>query len=244
MISNTTKLLINHGISHIMIIPAVMYGELWMWLCSFLWWYVVAMVSISGGYHRFYSHRAFKGGKIYEFFVNFFGIFSGAGPALSWAATHIQHHVYSDKELDPHSYKHKGWFAVYFNTWGYNFQIKRKYVKKLMKNKTLVWWMKNYFKVNLAVIVLFFLIDPLLFIFGYAMPVVFAFHGYGILNILGHVGNKPTNTIIGNILTAGEGWHENHHKKPGNVNIGLHWYQFDPTKYFCRYIDSLNRGKT
>ena len=47
-------------------------------------------------------------------------------------------------------------------------------------------------------------------IFGYAMSVVLAFHGYGILNILGHAGGNPTNSWLANILTAGEGWHANH----------------------------------
>jgi stearoyl-CoA desaturase (delta-9 desaturase) len=235
-VSNTTKLIINHIICHIALIPAVIYGEIWMWIGAFLWWYIIAIVSISGGYHRYYSHKAFKAGKVYEFFVNFLGIFSGAGPALSWAATHIQHHVYSDSENDPHSYKHKGVFAVYCNTWGYGFQIKRKFVKKLLKRKELVWWMKNYFKVNIAIVLTLILIDPMLFVFGYAVPIVFAFHGYGLLNILGHLGNKPTNTWIGNILTAGEGWHANHHKKPGSIAIGETRWQFDPTKYFCNLI--------
>lgn len=237
----TTKLLFNHAITHISLIPAFLYGELWMWVSAFVWWYVIAIVSISGGYHRFYSHKSFKAGKIYEFFVNFLGIFSGAGPALTWAATHIQHHVSSDGPEDPHSYKHRGVFAVYVNTWGYNFSIKRKYIKKLLKNDTLKWWHKNYFKVSIAIMILLYAIDPMLFVFGYAVPTVFAFHGYGILNVLGHIGNKPTNTFIGNILTAGEGWHANHHRRPGSIDIGIKWYQFDPTKYFCHMINKRHK---
>ena len=37
-------------------------------------------------------------------------------------------------------------------------------------------------------------------IFGYAMPVVLAFHGYGILNVLGHRGAQPNNSWVANIF--------------------------------------------
>ena len=233
--NNTTKLLINHGFSHLMLIPAFMYGEWWMFLVAFLWWQVIAIISISGGYHRYYSHKSYECSNWYQHLINFLGIFSGAGPALTWAAVHKQHHAHSDKEDDPHSYHYKGRLAVYVNTWGYTSKIKRKFIKTLWRDPILKWWHKNYFKINLGIIILFTLIDPLLMVFGYAMPVVFAFHGYGLLNILGHK-DGPTNSFIANILTAGEGWHLNHHKKPGSYRIGKEWWQFDPTAWFIKLV--------
>lgn len=240
---NTTKLLTNHIFCHLMLIPAFIYGSWWMFALSFLWWYVIAIISISGGYHRYYSHKSFRSGKLYEYAVNILGIFSGAGPVLSWAAAHRQHHAYSDTENDPHSYAYKGIFSVYANTWGYGFQIKRKFIKSLMKNDILRWFYKHYFKVNLAIIVVFFLIDPLFMIFGYAIPVVFAFHGYGLLNVLGHKDKKPYNSWIANILTAGEGWHKNHHNDAANYRIGNKdiWWQFDPTATFIKIIKKDTR---
>ena len=220
---NTTKLILNHIFCHLMLIPAFMYGELWMFVASFFWWYTVAIVAISGGYHRYYSHNSFKVGKWYEYVVNVLGMFAGAGPALTWAGTHRQHHAFSDSEDDPHSSTFKGMWAVYVNTWGYDFKIKRKFIKHLFKNPILRFFHKYYFKLNVAIIIGFTLIDPLFMIFAYAMPVIFAFHGYGILNILGHTGAKPTNSWVANILTAGEGWHENHHKRAYSYEIGQKW---------------------
>jgi stearoyl-CoA desaturase (delta-9 desaturase) len=233
---NTTKLLINHTFAHLMMIPAVIYGEWWMWLAGFFWWQVIAIVAISGGYHRYYSHFSFKASKWYEYTVNFLGIFSGAGPVMTWAATHRQHHAYSDTDLDPHSHSIKGWFPVYINTWGYGFKIKRKFIVRLMRDPVLVWFYKHYFKLNIAIIVVLTLINPLLMIFGYALPVVLAFHAYGLLNILGHRGGKPNNNWIANILTAGEGWHENHHRRAGDYRIGRKWWEFDPTAKFIELI--------
>lgn len=233
---NTTKLLINHLFSHLMLIPAFMYGEWWMFLAAFAWWYIIAIVAISGGYHRYYSHKSFNASRWYDYAVNVLGIFSGAGPALTWAGTHRQHHAFSDTENDPHSYTRKGWFAVYVNTWGYGFKIKRRFIKRLLSDPLLRWFYNHYFKLNIAIIIVFTLIDPMFMIFGYAMPVVFAFHGYGLLNVLGHRGGKPNNTWIGNILTAGEGWHANHHLRGGSYEIGQKWWQFDPTKWFIKLI--------
>lgn len=219
-----------------------MYGQWWMWLASFLWWQIIAVVSISGGYHRYYSHKAFKAGPIYEFFVNFLGIFSGAGPAFTWVAAHYQHHAYSDTEKDPTSPVHKGALRVYLNAWGYDVQIERRFVRKLFKDKTLTWWLKNYFKINLLIVVALLAIDPMLFLFGYAVPMVFAFNGFGLLNVLSHIDGKPKNTVIANILTAGEGDHKNHHDNPVSAKI-TNW--FDPTYYFIKafYGKSIRHSK-
>ena len=219
-----------------MLIPGFIYGGWWMWLAGFFWWQVIAIVAISGGYHRFYSHFSFKAPSWYPYIVNFLGIFAGAGPAMTWAAVHRQHHAHSDTDNDPHSHSIKGWFPVYVNTWGWGFQIKRRFIKRLMQDVTLRWFYTNYFKLNIAIIVVLTAIDPLLMIFGYALPVVLAFHGYGILNILGHRGGKPNNSWVANILTAGEGWHANHHKRGGDYRIGWTKWQFDPTAKFIELI--------
>lgn len=235
---NTTKLLINHIFAHLMLIPGLIYGEWWMWIAGFFWWQVIAIVAISGGYHRFYSHFSFKAPSWYPYVVNFLGIFAGAGPAMTWAAVHRQHHAHSDTDDDPHSHSIKGWFPVYVNTWGWGFQIKRRFIKRLMQDKILRWFYTNYFKLNIAIVIALALIDPLLMIFAYALPVVLAFHGYGILNILGHRGGKPNNSWVANILTAGEGWHANHHKRGGDYRIGWTKWQFDPT---ARFIELIRR---
>lgn len=235
---NTTKLLINHIFAHLMLIPGLIYGELWMWIAGFIWWQVIAIVAISGGYHRFYSHFSFKAPSWYPYVVNFLGIFAGAGPAMTWAAVHRQHHAYSDTDDDPHSHSIKGWFPVYVNTWGWGFQIKRRFIKRLMMDPILRWFYHNYFKLNIAIVIVLTLIDPLLMVFGYALPVVLAFHGYGLLNILGHRGGKPNNSWVANILTAGEGWHANHHKRGGDYRIGWTRWQFDPT---ARFIELIRR---
>lgn len=233
---NTTKLLLNHTLCHLMIIPAFIYGELWMLALSFLWWQIIATVAISGGYHRYYSHKSFEAKPWYQYVVNFLGIFSGAGPVLTWVGVHRMHHAHTDTEHDPHSYRYKGFWTIYLNTWGYHSIINKRFLKGMLGDPVVKWFYKNYFKINLAIIVVFLAIDPLFFIFGYAIPVVFAFHGYSILNTLGHKDAKPRNTWVANILTAGEGWHANHHEDGKDYRIGRRWWQWDPAARFIKII--------
>ena len=98
--TNSTKLLIIHLLCHLMIIPAIMYGELWMWLGSFLWWQWIAATSISAGYHRFFSHSSFRTGSWYPWYSQIVALFANPGPVLTWASTHRMHHYYSDTDKD------------------------------------------------------------------------------------------------------------------------------------------------
>jgi stearoyl-CoA desaturase (delta-9 desaturase) len=81
------------------------------------------------------------------------------------------------------------------------------------------------------------LINPMLFLFGFCLPVVFAFHGYGLVNLIPHTENgNPKNSWVANILTAGEGWHKNHHEDSRNWRIGKTLWQWDPGAWFIKII--------
>ena len=45
------------------------------------------------------------------------------------------------------------------------------------------------------------------------------------------VDTETRNNLILALLTLGEGWHNNHHKHPGRVRQGLHWWQIDLSWY-------------
>ena len=38
------------------------------------------------------------------------------------------------------------------------------------------------------------------------------------------------------LLTFGEGWHNNHHGKPGNYKFGTMWYQIDIGRYVIEIL--------
>lgn len=233
--SPSKRLLFVHVLCHVMIIPAFMYGEAWMFLASLLWWSFVAATAISSGYHRYFSHKSFKAGEWYEWYVQFVALFANPGPVLTWAASHRMHHRYCDTDKDPHSPKIKGFWKVYMSRWGDNIVIERKFLKGLSTPSTKFFY-KHYFEMLFCVAAVLFLIHPLLFVFGFALPIIFAFHGYGLINAFTHRNKGVENSVLANLLTAGEGYHKNHHEEPWNWKIGKKWYHFDTAAWFIGLI--------
>ena len=240
--TNSKKLLLIHLICHLCVLAELLFGSsfFYVWILSFIWWNFIAIVGISAGYHRYFSHKAFKTNKAYEIIAQTLSLFANPGPVLTWASTHRMHHAYSDTPNDPHSPKYKGFFKVYCSAWGDDVIIKRRFLKGLIDNNSIIFFYKNYFKLQFGLIITLLLLDYQLFLFAFALPVVFAFHGYGLINAYTHLGGKSKNSYLANILTAGEGWHENHHKYPGSITTSLKWYEFDITSYFIKLINEKN----
>jgi len=81
--------------------------------------YLLRIFAIGAGYHRYFAHRAYRTGRIFQFILAFVAQTSAQRGALWWAARHRRHHRYSDTELDVHSpvlrgflYAHLGWIFV------------------------------------------------------------------------------------------------------------------------------------
>ena len=233
-LKTTHKLLINHSLCHIALIYGAIYGSWWMWLVGFLWYYFITIVSSSAGYHRFYAHSAFTTGKWFEYFTNILSLFVGSGPYLTRAAIHRQHHAYSDTEKDPQSPLHHGFWKIYFNIWGLDVKIERKFFKGLINNKILKFWHDHYFKMVFSLVIILLIIDPLLLVFAYALPCVLSSHLFGLFNAYLHKTGEATNNILINLFTAGEGYHKAHHDNSKKLRHGL----IDPTYFFIKLIRS------
>ncbi len=231
---SSNKLRAIHLFNHIMLIPAIIYGDWTLWLMAFLWWNFLGSFGISIGFHRLLSHKSFQTYSWFENFCIFVGCLATGGSPLGWAGVHRMHHSSPDLVGDPHSPKVIGAFRSYFHLWG-QVVIKRRYVKDLIKKPFVIWCHRNYFKILLFWMTALYLINPLVGIFLFSIPAVFAFHAYGQINTLGHkfgyrtYATKDTsrNNWFVNILTCGEGWHNNHHQFPNSYRIGLSRWEFD-----------------
>jgi stearoyl-CoA desaturase (delta-9 desaturase) len=69
--------------------------------------------SAFSGYHRLWSHRAYKAAFVTRVALAFFGASVGEGSALTWARDYRAHHRYTDTDADPYSV-HKGLFYAHF----------------------------------------------------------------------------------------------------------------------------------
>lgn len=78
--------------------------------------YLLQMVGVTVGYHRYLSHRSFKTSRVVQFVLAWLGCSAGQKGPLWWAAHHRHHHRTSDRPEDLHSpithsiwQSHVGW---------------------------------------------------------------------------------------------------------------------------------------
>ena len=78
--------------------------------------YLLQMVGITVGYHRYFSHRSFKTSRAFQFVLACLGCSASQRGPLWWTAHHRHHHRTSDTPDDLHSpiahsfwWSHIGW---------------------------------------------------------------------------------------------------------------------------------------
>lgn len=81
--------------------------------------YFVRMFAVTGFYHRYFSHRAFRTSRALQAVMAFIGGCAVQRDSMWWASHHTQHHAHSDAPGDPHSPSlagflgsHAGWFMT------------------------------------------------------------------------------------------------------------------------------------
>src|SRR4051794_25312023 len=75
----------------------------WHDIAVFLIMYVLTGLSVTVGFHRHLTHRAFAAKRSVRATLAVLGSAAIEGPVISWVADHRRHHAYSDRPGDPHS---------------------------------------------------------------------------------------------------------------------------------------------
>jgi stearoyl-CoA desaturase (delta-9 desaturase) len=65
--------------------------------------YAISGLGIAVGYHRLFTHRAFKARRGLRIALAVAGSLAVEGSPVQWVANHRRHHAFSDREGDPHS---------------------------------------------------------------------------------------------------------------------------------------------
>jgi stearoyl-CoA desaturase (Delta-9 desaturase) len=65
--------------------------------------YAVSGLGVTVGFHRYLTHGGFKAKRWMRVALAIAGSLSVQGPVIRWVADHRRHHMFSDKEGDPHS---------------------------------------------------------------------------------------------------------------------------------------------
>ncbi len=87
-----------------------------VYLVIFLQIYRHAALGMTLGFHRYFSHSAFKARRWFEFFLSYCCAAANQGGPSWWAGQHRHHHANCDTKEDPHSpvarsliYAYIGW---------------------------------------------------------------------------------------------------------------------------------------
>lgn len=184
-------------------------------------------------YHRTITHKACVLPRWAFLLGNTAAILAGLGTGLSWAANHLQHHRFSDTDKDPHSPLFHSKWHIY--THSMRSDINMKYSASLLRNKTLVWFHNNFWNIHGVYIAVLLAVYPFGIISMYLAPasilwaISCAFniycHLYGYRNF--ETKDHSTNNWLISLLAFGEGWHNNHHKYPGNYTTQVKWWEID-----------------
>lgn len=202
-------------------------------LYSFVWWQILAIIALSSGYHRYFSHQSFKAPVWYEYVVLLLGPLSGTGPVMGWAGVHRMHHALSDTDKDPHSPIYKNFWRVLTSTFSVD-DLPSKYFKDFFKNKRITFFYEYHIPIRVGTFVLGFLFLPLFwFLVLIVSPMFWGRVSFGLVNTVGHWYGKPRDSLLVNVLLGGEGAHKYHHDNPGSYRISKYW---DPTGWFIGLI--------
>lgn len=224
-----------------------------MAITTFVMLYITGL-SITGGYHRYYSHRSYRTNSFVEALLLFFGAMTAQGSALRWSFDHRIHHAHVDTDNDPYSIKKGFWYAHCMWILEKPRKIEPKIVPDLLKNKLVMFQHNNYKALMVgsnALVVLFFgwLFNDFLgaLVLACGLRLFLLHHFTWFINSLAHVwGDKPfcqelsaVDNYFLSLLTFGEGYHNYHHTFANDYRNGIHWFHFDPTKWLIWTLNKL-----
>ena len=229
----------------------------WSDVAIFLFAYMSTALAITVGFHRHFTHRAFKCRRWVRGTLAIFGSAAIEGNIISWVADHRKHHAFSDEEGDPHSphvghgggwtgalkglwHAHVGWLFIHTQRGN-----RERYAPDLLADpmirfidRTFVLW------VTVGLLVPFglgYLIGGSLhtaltgLLWGGLVRMLVVHHVTYSINSLCHffgrrdfkTGDESRNLMWLAPFTFGESWHNNHHAFPTSYRHGLRGWQLD-----------------
>jgi stearoyl-CoA desaturase (Delta-9 desaturase) len=190
--------------------------------------------------HRASAHRALKLRPPLTFaFRVITWICVGIKPR-EWVAVHRKHHAFTDVEGDPHSPKLLGWVRVQLtNAALYRREARNPAtVGRYAKDMPPDWWDRHLFDkpvlgLGIGIGFLVVVLGPIWGLVAALVHTVSYLMSNAAVNAVGHrFGRRPYDNSAGNVgwlalITAGEGWHNNHHAAPTSARLGHRWWEVD-----------------
>lgn len=238
----------------------------YVWRFGLDWWHVatffvlliVTGFSITLGYHRLFSHLAFRAKWPVRLFVLVFGAAAFENSVLLWSSEHRRHHKHVDHDDDPYCIK-KGFFYAHIGWLLFKLKPEAPFdnVPDLLKDRLVMWQHRH---IHLLAFTVSFVLPTMLgyvydgwvgalggFLIGGVAKVVVVQHCTFFINSACHtIGRQPYSTrcsardsLLMALFTFGEGYHNYHHEFQYDYRNGVRPWQWDPTKWIIWSLSKL-----
>ncbi|MFJ2766568.1 acyl-CoA desaturase [Streptomyces sp. NPDC087300] len=228
--------------------------------------YVIGICGITLGYHRLFTHRSFKAGRVLRIVLALAGGCALEGSVVHWVAEHRRHHRYADAPGDPHSpwlYGESGWallrgLAHAQVGWFWSNRERADFdhwAPDVLADSDLRALCRFYPLIALAS----WLLPPLAaglwagswqaaftaFFWASLVRYALVHHATWAVNSVAHTfgttafvtRDQSRNVPWVALLTLGEGWHNYHHADPTSARHGVLPGQLDPTARLIRVLE-------
>ncbi len=215
----------------------------------FAFFLVANGISITGGYHRLWAHRAYDAHPLLKIAFLTFGTMALQNSAFVWCSGHRRHHLYvDDNARDPYSvglgfwFSHIGWMLRDYPSGTPDFAN----IPDLKRDPLLAFQHRHYALLATTTNVGLPLVAGWLvgdiwgtFLLAGVLRLVLSHHFTFFINSLAHMwGTRPytdensarDNPLLA-LVTHGEGYHNFHHAFAHDYRNGVRWWQWDPTKW-------------
>ena len=256
----TSAFLISTAIISLTAVPVYLwnYGLNTFQVSLFLFYFAATGFSITLGYHRLFSHLAFKAKWPVKLATLIFGAAAFENSTIDWVSDHRNHHKHVDHEDDPYDIS-KGFFHAHIGWLLFKLRPEPPLdnVADLQRDPLVMWQHRWCHLIGFSVG--FILPAVLGWIYGGPIQALGAFLLAGVLrvffvqqmtffiNSLCHtIGRRPYSSECSArdsglmaIFTFGEGYHNYHHEFQHDYRNGVKPWQFDPTKWLIWTLSKI-----
>lgn len=228
--------------------------------------YVITGHGITVGFHRYFTHKAFRARRWVQVTMAIAGSMAIQGPVVRWVADHRKHHRFSDRSGDPHSpwrygasttalvrgfwHSHVGWL--------FDAQTSQKKFAPDLCKDPVISGISRSFPLWVTVSML---LPPVVgglwgwswqaafwaFFWGSLVRVALLHHVTFAINSVCHItGPRPFKTSDESrnvwwlaVPSLGESWHNFHHTAPGSARHGVRPFEIDTSAIVIRAMEHL-----
>jgi stearoyl-CoA desaturase (delta-9 desaturase) len=243
------------------------WGMTWIDLALAAAFYVFATLGVTVGFHRYFTHGAFKASRPLRVALAIAGSMAVQGSVIFWVASHRRHHAFADREGDPHSpwlfgttpsallrgfwHAHMGWMFAREVT------NADRFAPDLVADSDLR-WVNRYFWLWITLsLALPAILGGLItwswwgvvtaFFWAGLVRIAFLHHVTWSVNSVCHlIGERPfasrdkaANFWPLALLSMGESWHNSHHADPTCARHGVLRGQVDISARVIRTFEQL-----